>query len=112
MRKLIVLAITALLISPAAVADTGTGVKAFKTKHFAKALKELTPAAKVGDPDPQFHLALMYSGGFGVRKNPAKALDLYRQAAELVHVPAQINMERRWQSAMVRNRISPKALNG
>ncbi len=51
MRKLIALAITALLISPAAVADTGTGVEAFKTKHFAKALKELTPAAKAGDPD-------------------------------------------------------------
>jgi len=51
LRKLIVLTITALLISPAAVADTGTGVKAFKTKHFAKALKELTPAAKAGDAD-------------------------------------------------------------
>jgi len=51
LRKLIFLTITALLISPAAVADTGTGVKAFKTKHFAKALKELTPAAKANAAD-------------------------------------------------------------
>ena len=72
MRKLIALAITALLISPAAVADTGTGVEAFKTKHFAKALKELTPAAKAGDPDPKYHLALMYSGGLASGKTPQR----------------------------------------
>lgn len=45
-RKLYFVVITALLMAPAAVADTGTGVEAFKTKQFAKALKELNPRVR------------------------------------------------------------------
>jgi TPR repeat protein len=88
-KKFVFLAITALLIAPAAIADTADGVEAFETKQFAKAIKELTPAAKEGDSDALYHLGLMYSGGFGVTKNLAKALKLYGQAAELGHVSAQ-----------------------
>jgi hypothetical protein len=50
-RKLLFLVIAALFLAPAAIADTGIGVEAFQTKKFAKALKELTPAAKAGDPE-------------------------------------------------------------
>ena len=89
MRKFIFLAIMALFTAPTAVADTAAGIEAFKTKQFATAIQELTPAAKAGDPDAIYHLALMYGGGFGVNKNLAKALELYGQAAEMGHVPAQ-----------------------
>jgi TPR repeat protein len=88
-RKLLFLVIAALFLAPAAIADTGIGVEAFQTKKFAKALKELTPAAKAGDPEALYHLALMYSGGYGVKKNTKKALKLYGQAAEKGHVRAQ-----------------------
>jgi TPR repeat protein len=88
-RKLYFLVIAALLTAPAAIAGTADGVEAFNTKQFVTALKELTPAAKAGDPEAIYYLALMYSRGFGVNKNPRKALKLYGQAAELGHVPAQ-----------------------
>ena len=89
MRKLFFLVITALFIAPAAVADTAAGVEAFETKQFATAIQELTPAAKAGDPKAIYHLALMYGGGYGVKKNLATALKLYGQAAEMGYVPAQ-----------------------
>ncbi|MDA0653369.1 MAG: tetratricopeptide repeat protein [Proteobacteria bacterium] len=89
MRKLYFLVITALFIAPAAVADTAAGIEAFKTKQFATAIKELTPAAEAGDTDALYHLAQMYSGGFGVRKNLTKALELYGKAANKGHVPSQ-----------------------
>lgn len=89
MRKLCFLVITALFLAPAAVADTAAGIEAFKTKQFATAIKELTPEAEAGDPDALYHLAQMYSGGFGVEKNLTKALELYGKAANKGHVPAQ-----------------------
>jgi len=88
-RKLIFLVITAIFIAPAAIADTAAGVEAFQTKHFATAIMELTPAAKAGDANAIYYLGLMYSGGFGVKKNPAKALELFGQAANKGHVLAQ-----------------------
>ena len=89
MRKLYFLVIAALFMAPAAIADTGAGVEAFKTKQFATALKELIPESKAGDPEAMYHLALMYGGGFGVQKNLRKALKLYGRAAEMGHVPSQ-----------------------
>ena len=89
MRTIFFLVITALFIAPAAVAGTAAGVEAFETKQFATAIKELTPAAKAGDPNAIYYLALMYGGGFGVERNLATALELYGQAAEMGHVPAQ-----------------------
>ncbi len=89
MRKLFFLVIAALFITPVAVADTATGIEAFKTKKFAEAMKELTPAAKAGDPKAKYYLALMYGGGFGVEQNLATALELYGEAAKKGHVPSQ-----------------------
>lgn len=89
MKKIVFLVIAALFITPAAVAGTAAGIEAFSTKQFDTALKELGPAAKAGDPEALYHLALMYSRGFGVKKDARKALDLYGQAAELGHVGAQ-----------------------
>ena len=89
MKKLVFLVMTALFIAPAAIAGTAAGIEAFSTKQFETALKELNPAAKAGDPEALYHLALMYSRGFGVPKNAQKALKLYGEAAELGHVAAQ-----------------------
>lgn len=41
----------------------------------------LTRAAEAGSPEAQFELAKLYEQGIGVDPDPARALDLYRQAA-------------------------------
>lgn len=89
MRKLIFPVIAALLTANVALADTATGIEAFDTKQFAKALKELMPAAKAKDPEAMYYLALMYASGFGVKKDLAKARKLYGEAAEMGNEAAQ-----------------------
>ena len=89
MKKLLFLVTMALFMSPAAVADTATGIEAFKSKDFPKALKELVPASESGDPRAMHHLALMYAGGFGVEQDLSKALELYGEAAKKGHVLSQ-----------------------
>lgn len=89
MKKLFFLAIAALFIAPAAVAGTAAGIDAFNAKKFDVAIKELTPAAEAGEPEALYYLAQIYSGGFGVQKNAAKALELYGRAANKGHVLSQ-----------------------
>lgn len=89
MRKLFILVIAALCFAPAVAADTAAGIEAFKTKEFATAIKELTPAAEAGDPEALYYLAQIHSGGYGVEKDLVKALSLYEQGAKKGHVPSQ-----------------------
>jgi TPR repeat protein len=88
-KFLVVTVLTALLIPFSVAADTEAGVEAFKSKNFDVALKELAPAAEAGDVEAMFTLGQMYSYGYGVKKDLAKALQLYRKAAYEGHVPAQ-----------------------
>lgn len=67
----------------AARADYFTGMEAFRRGDYATALKELTPAAAKNNPDAIMILAKMYQGGFGVKKDTAKATELFKRAAEL-----------------------------
>ncbi len=46
-----------------------------------------------GDPDAQYNLAYLYENGIGVEKDEAKALELYRQAANQGHPLAQDSLE-------------------
>jgi len=88
-RILIVAALSVLLVPISALADTEAGAEAFKSKDFDLAPKELVPAAETGDAKAMFVLGQMYSFGYGVKKDLAKALEFYRKAANLGHVPAQ-----------------------
>lgn len=47
----------------------------------AEAVDLLTRAAAAGSPEAQFELAKLYEQGIGVPPDPARALELYRQAA-------------------------------
>jgi len=89
LKKLIFLIVTALFAAPGAIAGTAAGVDAFNNNEFATAISELAPAADAGDTEAMYYLAQIYAGGFGVEKNPVKALELYGRAAKKGHVQAQ-----------------------
>lgn len=56
-------------------------------------IAQLQREAQAGDPDAQYSLAYIYENGLGVPKDEAKALVLYRQAADQGHSEAQNNLE-------------------
>jgi hypothetical protein len=55
-----------------------------------EALALLEKAVVAGDPDAKYRLAKVLEGGLGVDPDPARALILYREAAE-ARIPAAIN---------------------
>ena len=48
----------------------------------AEAVSLLTRAAEAGSPEAQFELAKLYEAGIGVAPDPARALELYKAAAD------------------------------
>ncbi len=56
-------------------------------------IAKLQREAQAGDPDAQYNLAYLFENGLGVPKNEAKALELYRQAADQGHSAAQNNLD-------------------
>lgn len=79
------------LAAPVA-AGVEEGVAEFRRGNFLHALSELRGPAAAGDPVAAYHLAVMYHHGLGVPADFAKALALYRSAAEQNHVDAQIGL--------------------
>jgi len=74
----------------AAVAGGSVRVTAaFSRSDYARAVRELAPAASRGNPRAQGQLGFMYENGFGVPQNYAAAADLYRSAAVQGDVFAQ-----------------------
>ncbi len=66
----------------AALADGLTrGTGAYSRGDYARAVRELTPAAMRGSARAQARLGFMYENGFGVPQNYAAAADLYQSAA-------------------------------
>jgi TPR repeat protein len=59
------------------------------TRDYARAVRELTPAAFRGNARAQAQLGFMYENGFGVPQNYAAAADLYQSAAAQGNVFAQ-----------------------
>ena len=56
---------------------------------YARAIRELAPAAAAGNARAQGQLGFMYENGFGVPQNYAAAADLYQSAANQGDVFAQ-----------------------
>jgi len=66
----------------AACADGQTrGAGAYSRGDYARAVRELAPAAMRGNARAQAQLGFMYENGFGVPQNYAVAADLYQSAA-------------------------------
>ena len=64
-----------------AAATFEEGHRAYQDRDYAKALEILLPLAEQGDADAQETLSIMYDFGYGVRKDPVKALRWYERAA-------------------------------
>ena len=57
------------------------GTAAYARGDYARAVRELAPAASRGNPRAQAQLGFLYENGFGVPQNYAAAANLYRSAA-------------------------------
>lgn len=63
---------------PPAYAD---GLAAYDGGRYVEAAAIWSELARAGDPVAMVSLAGLYDAGFGVPRDPAKALELYRRAA-------------------------------
>ncbi|WP_264563781.1 tetratricopeptide repeat protein [Flavobacterium sp. N3904] len=68
------------------------GVEALNVNNMPLAFKEFLAAAKVGQIDSQFNVAVMYEKGIGVTKNEKEAVVWYSKAAAQGNAPAQFNL--------------------
>ena len=67
-------------------------VKLTDEERYEEAAKILMSLAEKGDDNAQFNLAIFYEEGSGVKKDMAKALDLYTKAAQQGNIRAQLNV--------------------
>ncbi len=56
-------------------------MEAIERGDFKTAVENFKIAASQGDPIAQQNLAVMYNNGFGVKKDPQKASELFEQAS-------------------------------
>lgn len=80
-----------LLAGESARADFFSGRDAYRRGDYATALKELTPEIEKGNAEAIAILARMYQGGFGVKKDIAKATSMFKRAAESGDADAAYN---------------------
>ena len=62
-----------------------SGIAAFESKQFSRALQLLTPHAQIGNPDAQHRLAVMCQNGLGQVRNEASAYRWMKCAADQNH---------------------------
>jgi TPR repeat protein len=71
-----------LMTARAAIADFETAVAAVSVGDYMTARREFESLAERGDPRGQNGLGVLYIQGWGVERDLAKAVDLFRQAAK------------------------------
>jgi TPR repeat protein len=91
-----ILVITALSLAACTEKEAADSTKIKKSVPTATTVTQSQIAhwqkeASAGDADAQYNLAYIYENGLGVPKDEAKALELYQQAANQGHSPAQNN---------------------
>lgn len=62
--------------------DLSSGIAAFESKQFSRAVGLLGPLAEAGDPEAQYRVAIMAQNGLGMLENPLQAFKNMRAAAE------------------------------
>lgn len=97
MRQFIkyILPLTISMVALASCVVTGQmaerrGTKAYLLKDYGTAYTEYTTAAAEGEPNAQYHLAVMYAEGQGVEKDLVKAAQLLREASDQNQADAQL----------------------
>jgi len=73
--------IAAALLPAVARADLSTGLKAIERRDFELAVRELSPLAKDGNAEAQYHLGTLYANGDGVPQNYEAAGALFQSSA-------------------------------
>ncbi len=68
------------------------GVAAFRAGNYQDAHELWLGAAREGDAQARYNLALLYANGWGVAKHPRTAFELYKAAAQQGHLEAQFNL--------------------
>ena len=84
-----------LLLTAAAVLGANTiedGIAAYAAGNYKTAIEQWQALIKEGRPEGLFFLGVMYAEGKGLEKNHVKAFELYSEAAQKDHVPAQYNL--------------------
>jgi uncharacterized protein len=66
---------------PACADGLARGTAAYYRGDYARAVRELIPAAAQGNAQAQAQLGFMYENGFGLPQNYVAAADLYRSSA-------------------------------
>lgn len=64
-----------------AFADLSAGLKAIERRDFETAVRELSPLAKQGDAEAQYHLGTLYANGDGVPQSYDAAGALFQASA-------------------------------
>ena len=86
------------MASPAAAQDFSKGLAAYHAGHDATAFKVFQPLAEQSHSEAQSFLALMYSKGFGVAKDDAKAASWWLLAAEQGEAWVQVELGNLYES--------------
>lgn len=60
-----------------------SGLKAYKSRNYSRALQDFQEAADLGSGEACYHLGLMYKNGQGTSKKYLRALQYYQKAGEL-----------------------------
>jgi TPR repeat protein len=66
-----------------------SGVSAFESREFSKAIRLLNPFAEQGDSEAQYRVATMMLYGLGMVKNEPQGVKMMKAAAEKGHALAQ-----------------------
>ncbi|OIQ65755.1 Sel1 repeat protein [mine drainage metagenome] len=76
-----IFSLSAATMRPALADGLARGTGAYSRGDYARAVRELTPAALRGNARAQARLGFMYENGFGVPQNYGAAANLYQNAA-------------------------------
>ena len=82
------------LISTASVGGStlDDGIKAYESEDYQTAIEKWQTLIQQGSPEGLFYLGVMYAGGKGLAQDKTKAFQLYSEAAQKDHLPAQYNL--------------------
>ncbi len=89
MRLRVLLALSVLLCSTAAVAGLKEGYEALSKKDYVTAANEYRPLAERGDPEAQYRIGRMYEFGNGYPQDKAQGIAWIRKAAAQGHADAE-----------------------
>jgi len=118
MSKKLLLAAAGLLLTlntaSAFAANLGKGIRAFESKDYQTAMKELEPLVSDNDLDAMNYVGQMYEFGLGVEADQEKAISLYNRCADQGHLEC-VNSRRAYKDKAYKvelKTVEPAATSG